>query len=39
MEGVDPEKTWTVMARDHRETTKNREHYVYLWKTPLKKTK
>jgi SAM-dependent methyltransferase len=39
MEGVDPEKTWTVIARDHRETTKNREHYVYLWKTPLKKTK
>ncbi|MDB4934397.1 MAG: hypothetical protein JWP87_1369 [Labilithrix sp.] len=38
MEGVDPEKTWTVIARDHREP-KNREHYVYLWKTPLKKTK
>jgi SAM-dependent methyltransferase len=37
MEGVEPEKTWTVIARDHREP-KNREHYVYLWKTPLKKT-
>ncbi len=37
MEGVEPETTWTVIARDHREP-KNREHYVYLWKTPLKKT-
>ena len=37
MEGVEPETTWTVIARDHR-TPKNREHYVYLWKTPLKKT-
>jgi SAM-dependent methyltransferase len=36
MQGVEPEKTWTVIARDHREP-KNREHYVYLWKTPLKK--
>ncbi|MDB5219008.1 MAG: hypothetical protein JWO86_6935, partial [Myxococcaceae bacterium] len=25
-----------VIARDHREP-KDREHYVYLWKTPLKK--
>jgi len=39
MEGVDPEKTWTVMAPDHRPPAKDREHYVYLWKTPLKKTK
>jgi len=37
MEGVEPDTTWTVIARDHR-TPKNREHYVYLWKTPLKKT-
>ena len=36
MQGVEPEKTWTVIARNHREP-KNREHYVYLWKTPLKK--
>jgi SAM-dependent methyltransferase len=36
MEGVEPERTWTVIARDHREPV-NREHYVYLWKTPLKK--
>lgn len=38
MEGVDPEKTWTIIAPDHRDAAKNREHYVYLWKTPLKKT-
>jgi hypothetical protein len=37
MEGVKWEKWWTVMAKDHR-TPKDREHYVYLWKTPLKKT-
>jgi SAM-dependent methyltransferase len=36
MEGVQWEKWWTVMAKDHR-TPKDREHYVYLWKTPLKK--
>lgn len=36
MEGVEPEQTWTVIARDHQ-TPKNREHYVYLWKTPLQK--
>jgi hypothetical protein len=36
MEGVKWEKWWTVMAVDHR-TPKDREHYVYLWKTPLKK--
>ena len=37
MEGVEPEQTWTVIARDHQ-TPKNREHYVYLWKAPLQKT-
>jgi hypothetical protein len=37
MEGVKWEKWWTVMAKDHR-TPKDREHYVYLWRTPLKKT-
>lgn len=36
MEGIKWEKWWTVMAKDHR-TPKDREHYVYLWKTPLKK--
>ncbi len=36
MEGVKYEKWWTVIAKDHR-TPKDREHYVYLWKTPLKK--
>ncbi|MBX3233453.1 MAG: methyltransferase domain-containing protein [Labilithrix sp.] len=39
MEGVEPVKWWTVIAKDHREVTKDREHYVYLWKTPLQKTK
>jgi hypothetical protein len=38
MEGVKYEKWWTVIAKDHR-TPKDREHYVYLWKTPLKKEK
>lgn len=38
MEGVQYEKVWTVMAKDHR-TPKDREHYVYFWKTPLKKAK
>jgi hypothetical protein len=37
MEGVQYEKFWTVMAPDHRPPHKDREHYVYLWKTPLKK--
>jgi hypothetical protein len=36
MEGVQWENWWTVIAKDHR-TPKDREHYVYLWKTPLKK--
>jgi SAM-dependent methyltransferase len=39
MEGVDPIKVWTIMAPDHRPPAADREHYVYLWKTPLKKTK
>jgi SAM-dependent methyltransferase len=41
MAGVQPENTWTIMAPHHRKspdgTYKDREHYVYLWKTPLKK--
>jgi trans-aconitate methyltransferase len=37
MEGVKYEKWWTVMAPDHRPPHKDREHYVYFWKTPLKK--
>lgn len=37
MAGVDPEKWWTVMAPDHRDAKKLREHYIYLWRTPLKK--
>jgi SAM-dependent methyltransferase len=39
MEGVEPEKTWTVMAPHHTAPHDDRAHYVYLWKTPLKKTK
>jgi protein-L-isoaspartate O-methyltransferase len=38
MAGVEPDNTWTVIAKDHR-TPKNREHFVYLWTVPLKKTK
>jgi hypothetical protein len=37
MEGVEWEKWWMVTAKDHL-TPKDREHYVYLWKTPLRKT-
>lgn len=36
MKGVKYDKVWTVIAKDHR-TPKDREHYVYLWTTPLKK--
>jgi hypothetical protein len=39
MKGVEPEKTWTVVAPDHRPPHKDREHYVYLFRTPLKKKK
>ncbi|MBX3205966.1 MAG: methyltransferase domain-containing protein [Labilithrix sp.] len=35
MEGVAYENWWSVIARDHQ-TPKDREHFVYLWKTPLK---
>ncbi len=38
MEGVTYEKWWTVIAKDHA-SPKDREHYVYLWKTPLKTKK
>jgi SAM-dependent methyltransferase len=37
MKGVTYENVWTVMAKDHRDKTKDREHYVYLWKTPLRR--
>lgn len=36
MAGVTYERYWTVIARDHQ-TPRDREHYVYLWKTPLRK--
>lgn len=37
MVGVTYEDWWTVIAQDHVDKSKNREHYVYLWNTPLKK--
>lgn len=37
MEGVKYEKYWTILAPDHVDKSKNREHYVYLWNVPLKK--
>ncbi len=39
MAGVEPDAKWTVMAPDHRPPHADREHLVYLWTTPLKKTK
>ena len=38
MAGVKPEQKLTVLAPDHRPPHGDRAHYVYLWKTPLKKT-
>jgi len=38
MKGVDHESVATIMAPHHRAPFKDREHYVYLFKTPLKKT-
>lgn len=35
MEGVRPERSWTVVAEDHQ-VPEDRIHYVYLWKTPLR---
>jgi SAM-dependent methyltransferase len=37
MEGVDPLKKWTVMAPHHRPPNDDREHFVFLWKAPIKK--
>jgi SAM-dependent methyltransferase len=36
MEGVDPLKKWTVMAPHHRPPHDDREHFVFLWKAPIK---
>jgi SAM-dependent methyltransferase len=38
MVGVEPEKMWTIMAPHFRWPHKEREHVIYLWKTPLKKS-
>jgi SAM-dependent methyltransferase len=35
IEGVEFENWWEVMAPHHRDASKLREHYVYLWRTPL----
>lgn len=37
MDGVAYDDTWTVLAQDHNTPTDEREHYVYLWKAPLKR--
>lgn len=34
MEGVRPERSWTVVAEDHQ-IPEDRIHFVYLWRTPL----
>src|SRR5688572_24902959 len=36
MEGVDPLKKWTIMAPHHRPPHDDREHFVFLWKAPIK---
>lgn len=38
MEGVDYEDVWTLRAKHHRPPPKTRDHYVYKWRTPLKKS-
>jgi len=36
MKGVQHEDVWTVMAPRHRPPPGDREHYVYLWRAPIK---
>ncbi|HET6582252.1 MAG TPA: methyltransferase domain-containing protein [Nannocystaceae bacterium] len=38
MKGVEYDQTWSIIADHHRPPPKTREHYVYKWTTPLKKT-
>ncbi len=38
MEGVPYLKTWTLMAPDHADPHKLREHYVYLWRAPIRRS-
>lgn len=35
MEGVEHERSWTVVAEDHQ-VPEERIHYVYRWRTPLR---
>jgi SAM-dependent methyltransferase len=37
MAGVEPEQKLKVLAPDHTPPHKDRPHYIYLWRTPLKK--
>jgi SAM-dependent methyltransferase len=36
MAGVKEEKSWTLMAPDHDDPKKLREHYVFLWRAPIR---
>ncbi len=38
MKGVTYVDTWTVIAPRHRPPAGDREHYVYLWRSPLVKS-
>jgi SAM-dependent methyltransferase len=38
MAGVKPDQKLKLLAPDHTPPYKDRPHYVYFWKTPLKKT-
>lgn len=38
MKGVEYEQTWTIVADHHRPPPKKRDHYIYKWTAPLKKT-
>jgi hypothetical protein len=38
MEGVKPENRWTLLAPNHEPPYADRDHYVYLWRTPLERT-
>jgi hypothetical protein len=35
--GIEPESTWTILAPDHRPPREETGHFVFLWRTPLRK--
>jgi ribosomal protein L11 methylase PrmA len=37
MSGVEPEQTWTVLASDHRPPHEKTGHFVFRWRTPIRK--